>query len=266
MNTGVLSIATLAGALALAGSAQAKLYSFSMDGTVTQQLAPGPGPCNLCGPIGANVDIHVGDAAHMSLVFAQDRVLKWTGGFTVLLGDTEIVDHAPDGSVVSDVFLPTVPDTGPENYNVTINGLFWDAASEDYNGYDHNTYVVNGPNGHIIDYYTTTPMIGFDASGHYNGLVGRFENMGQVSPMFTSGSTGFFLDNQGDYNDYQNMPRFVGVWDVANAVVSPALAVPEPATWAMMLIGLGALGALARRHRRVARESAAIAITRSSRT
>jgi len=55
------------------------------------------------------------------------------------------------------------------------------------------------------------------------------------------------VPGEGLYGNVYNSPGFIGVWDFADARVS---AIPEPATWAMMLAGFGGLGAAVRGARR----------------
>ena len=52
----------------------------------------------------------------------------------------------------------------------------------------------------------------------------------------------------GEFSGY--VPIFIHT-DFINASIGAPMAVPEPATWAMMIIGFGAVGSMIRRRRAV---------------
>lgn len=65
---------------------------------------------------------------------------------------------------------------------------------------------------------------------------------------------GRFAFGSGLLNPTSPNPAPLGSYFGANALLTPiGAAVPEPATWAMMLMGFGAMGFSLRRHKRVAR-------------
>jgi hypothetical protein len=84
-----------------------------------------------------------------------------------------------------------------------------------------------------------TPIFSSDVAA-----VGDFGNTGWQSFSFTAPSAGSYTLSLHVANDLDNALSSGAVLDGVKA------GVPEPATWAMMLIGLGGLGAMARNRRR----------------
>ena len=73
-----------------------------------------------------------------------------------------------------------------------------------------------------------------------------FANAGPPGPLSGSGSA---------YSDYSNTTITVAYLLTSGSVT--AAAVPEPAAWSLMIVGIGAIGGALRRRRRQARHSAA---------
>ena len=104
----------------------------------------------------------------------------------------------------------------------------------------NNAFVVAHDDGLILN------ITGF-------GLV--VNQPGPTAPVFTpfnvfnSGAAGNFAF-QLDYNETMGPPATL-VWTINNVVVGGG--VPEPITWSMMIMGLGAAGAMLRRSRAIAK-------------
>ena len=83
------------------------------------------------------------------------------------------------------------------------------------------------------------------AAGSYSVAVSQFSNFGPatLAGSFPGSGTDNFEDFTGDFRD--------GHWafDVLNVESAAVVAVPEPATWAIMIMGFGAAGAVLRRRR-----------------
>jgi hypothetical protein len=132
--------------------------------------------------------------------------------------------------------------TNQQNAIAALPGTFtWDG---NWDG------LVDG--GNVIGTLTNTNQINFGQTlfgetiigAHFGNIEDNLGNSGNVSVfwLFDFGTTG------ADYVTLENIRGF------SNAVLyTTATGVPEPATWAMMLVGFGAVGFAMRRTRRASR-------------
>jgi hypothetical protein len=97
-----------------------------------------------------------------------------------------------------------------------------------------NGLAINAPTGNYGNYFTTGPSF-LDGTGTVFSLVG-------------GGRVDFF--NQSSNGLYRVNTFSPGSSNFVNASSSIAEAVPEPATWAMMLLGFAGIGFAMRRGRR----------------
>lgn len=109
----------------------------------------------------------------------------------------------------------------------------------------------------------------YDVPIVFNGIAGTGE-IDFMSPVLGGGLTldvegvgGLFFQGDPLFSGYEDAPTFVpGDYVGTDGVSGPTIynisisnvsaAVPEPATWAMMLLGFGAIGVSARRRRKAA--------------
>jgi hypothetical protein len=94
------------------------------------------------------------------------------------------------------------------------------------------------------------PSIRF-AGGKVLGVDGDMMPAGNsIRPLLAmSGGTSFVIEpGEGLYGNIYNSQGFAGVWDLehSSAILT---GIPEPATWAMMIIGFGLIGGALRRRR-----------------
>jgi probable HAF family extracellular repeat protein len=138
-------------------------------------------------------------------------------GFVDTKGVFGIIDdpNAPPGNT----FGEGINDRGQ------VVGLYTDNA-----GNDHGFLYINGRFTTIDDPNASAPF------GTFPVLV---NDLGQIA--------GTYVDAQGNTEAFLAMPNLFSL--AATAATSLADPVPEPSTWAMMVIGLAGLGFLARRVR-----------------
>ncbi len=116
--------------------------------------------------------------------------------------------------------------------------------------------AISGPGGAgaTTSYSVTangfTPIVNGFSNLPLNALIGVFNNNGTANDPFVIGSsynivvpTGATMLYLGTVDSYQ--------WanNIGGFAVDVAAAVPEPATWALMILGFGAIGATMRRRR-----------------
>jgi len=159
-------------------------------------------------------------AAHATTVdFAYDEggSPMATGSFTYATGDTGVLDYADLSA-----------------FSVTVAGQTYSLANVD----TLTDYVW-------FAYDTATNS--FDSTLNGCGFAGcNFqESLGAIN---SAGTYGFFFNPapSGSYHEY--VSSTIGNFD---SVVLTVQAVPEPATWAMLLLGFFGLGAAIRGRRRV---------------
>lgn len=133
--------------------------------------------------------------------------------------------------------------TYPGGLSIHLNGYAWSARDEELDGEDR-PYCVGV-------YCSSAPFVYF----HGNQITGVFADdplLPTFSPVPAFGLEGatFSIFNTDLYGNTSTPQGFRGVWDLADAVVT---GVPEPSTWAMLLLGLLGVGAMLRRRRRPAR-------------
>jgi hypothetical protein len=149
-----------------------------------------------------------------------------TGGGTSFLLDLGSL-HANTGSVTSDIGV----------LNDIVNTVYAETLAGTFLGGSATGYTFNG--------------------APFSGLVGGSTVTGNLLTFDTNG-----LKN-GTYNLTISLIPTSSYPGLSNASLSPiklkvtasifgAVAVPEPSTWAMLLVGLGGLGALMRQRRRAA--------------
>lgn len=106
---------------------------------------------------------------------------------------------------------------------------------------------TGGIAGRLVNYweFTATLPVGFDVSGGATYWFSPFSNQTDYYPVFAwSGSVG-----GNTYQEYVDGSSFVRT---NNRAFTLSGAVPEPQTWALMILGFGALGMAARARRRAA--------------
>jgi hypothetical protein len=160
-----------------------------------------------------------------------------------------IAPAAANGIAVFDMTAAQLAGTGGDNYNITfsndsaktiiinVTGNFTEGGGENFNG---NTYL----NEHVIWNFENATSLNFK---YWHGSVlGGDATVSNSSPI-----EGFLyaknFDGGGELHDYP----FEGIL--------PTSAVPEPATWAMMITGFGGLGFVSRRRRRNAMDATSAA-------
>jgi hypothetical protein len=178
----------------------------------------------------------------------------WEGDFS---GNASVIP----GGAPSSTFT-----TAAINYDSRIGGYTIGGFLNDPSGAAFSNASIAGHdlNNTHFQFVGTVGLLAGNNSfvvAHDDGLILNIAGIGLVvnqpgptAPVFTpfnvfnSGAAGNFAF-QLDYNETQGPPATL-VWSINDVVVSGG--VPEPATWGLMLVGFGGLGAMMRRRRAVA--------------
>lgn len=147
--------------------------------------------------------------------------------------------------------------TSTEPQGVTYFG-FWLSALDDNN----NVSFYQG--GDLLFTFTAANAASFinslPNSGDYRGNPNaNFANQNSGEPyaflnFYARGTTRFdqVVFSQGPSGGYESDNHTVGRWSrISGTVIDGAPGVPEPATWAMLIVGFGLVGASARRRSRI---------------
>lgn len=137
----------------------------------------------------------------------------------------------------------------PSNTYIDVNGLDWTWAapvsSPEWYGYNH----LSDPSLHAGWRYATVAE--WAARPSASAFLDANSNVTQSAIYWNTVFN--FVDYFDGANGYLNRtldlsgnPNWYDIWYVRNDVVS---AVPEPSTWAMMILGFAGVGFMAYRHR-----------------
>ena len=169
-----------------------------------------------------------GAIALLQATAAHATVLDWS--FTVL-----------DGASGAGTFTATQDVIDPDIFHVTsVTGTIGGEAVTlfDYDGPDFKAF----PTSPIL---VTSSGIGFStASGFYN----LYEFFPGVNPLYDCGAL-YCIEGP---NPFNVVAQNIHVATDLSITIHNDVAVPEPATWGLMLVGFGGLGAVMRRRRAMA--------------
>ena len=205
------------------GSAQAaRYYDVTLKGELVNELGYSPWELNT----GVDQNLAIGDIVTLTARFSADRAFEQGGGFVA--------------------GLYGLPTSGAEYWRLDVGGLSWTSTHEMYDGFP--IYVDDGK-------FYADPSIRF-SGGKVTGISG------EMAPTSTDTVPVFRLADfriepgEGLYGNTYGTQGFKGTWDYAHssAVLS---GVPEPTTWAIMIVGFGMTGAAIRAARRARTATAA---------
>lgn len=249
----------------LASPATGAQFNVSLTGVLTSQL-------NESGLFNTGVDpnLAVGDTITLTASFDSSRLIAW--------GDTgySVVGFAGMPTSGNSFFRIEAPGMTWKASDDVLDGIPF--FTYDYNVSGQPRVIFNeGAPAIIIQGDKVVGMIGtlspsgssarpsLDMGAYIGHSSDKYYSASPDDPvthtsnfatLFGLGDTFSITAPNGMYFNNYNTPGFTGVWDFANSsVVDPpspsdvviASAVPEPATWAMFLLGFGAVGFTLRR-------------------
>ena len=214
MHRALVAALALAGALGFAS--QASAVSFTITGTVTS----GSGSDGVI-QVGDTITLNA-SAPDYAVLFLNNAGLEGLG----LYGGRPF----------------------PASLDVTLDSFSWTARDDEYDGDDVS---VCGASSITAPLCEAGPVVLFHGS-----QVLDLNTVGPLLPTFSaipeleilSGGR-FAIFNTDLYGNYSALQSFSGQFDFRNAIVTGGPAVPEPATWMMMLTGFGGLGVALRLRR-----------------
>lgn len=155
------------------------------------------------------------------------------------------------GTVPIDTFVPM---DGPVNLLVINPGAealsFGQVFNVDFSDTGLHIDVVNLPNGFAVPASIFIGLVALNFEGNsLSGLVSGDTNIAGFESLSSNGQSRLLLGSQFLAFNFEGLSLINGDFVEVGLNLVPAIAVPEPASWALMLSGLGVLGLLARRRR-----------------
>jgi hypothetical protein len=234
-----LGLLAACAALAMAPAAMATTYSITVTGTI-DSLAFGPG----------SPDIHVGDTLTLTTVFTDaDHVITWgSNGYKVFSAQG----------------LPT---SGTSFWRIDGLGQTWTTAENDirtFNAFYWPT-APGPPTGWVGPglTFTDTQLLGVGEANLFltNTLTHNTLVFNNPWPLYTTDGSFPALPLTSTFRIQQpyaspNPYTYNGHFDLSSATILVdgvnLAALPEPSTWAEMIVGLGLVGFALRRRRAIA--------------
>jgi hypothetical protein len=173
---------------------------------------------------GTDPNIAVGDTVTMTSRFSDERIFdNGSNRYAAVYG---------------------LPESGAEFWNVKLNDFTFVSQHEFQDGLPFDF----DPEGHPLSapYFE---LLSGNKIGTPQGLL--IPTNTNALPQFDLGS-GAIRTGDFAYNNTYQTPGFNVTWDLAGASFAQ---VPEPATWAMTLVGFGLIGTAARRRGKVLRSA-----------
>lgn len=192
--------------LLFASPAIAATYIVSVPGVLTNQFGQG-----------TDANLAVGSDFMLTAQFDSSLLVPWQNTGYLAAG------------------LYGLPTTGDSFFRIDAPGMTWQASDSQQDG---ARYIGNRGLPGIFFTPDMTQVVGIMGWLSPSGSSARPEiDLGNVNTPW------FNIRNAIAWNDHYNTPGFSGTWDFANAsIVDPPSAVPEPKTWALFLVGFGAIG------------------------
>jgi hypothetical protein len=159
-------------------------------------------------------------------------------GDTVTMNGRFNSDHIYDDGTQRFGTVYGLPTSGDEFWKVTLNDITWKSVDDFLDG---SPYAFNADGKPL-----QAPFFELLPNGKIGTPVGFLEPVDGTTPVFDL--------NKGEISppNFGSEPTYGVTWDLAGSSFAQ---VPEPATWAMTLVGFGLIGTAARRRGRVLRST-----------
>ncbi|WP_246381749.1 PEPxxWA-CTERM sorting domain-containing protein [Novosphingobium chloroacetimidivorans] len=232
----------------VAAPARAAIYDLSATGTVTgAQLA-----INSAFTPAPTGKFKVGDAFNLKMRFDADKAIL-----------TSLYDADPTINIywLPDMLTTITSGTYTSSYkarfDISSSVQFWNdhnvVGKTDSQSFRSSNYDFNGPTPYDLGGGLNFETVGLNAFD-WSALLRSSDMISQLN-----GTSAAFNSNSMQYTystgavPGSNAVRPVVLVDIGNVSwsLNPVSAVPEPSTWAMMIIGFGAIGFAKRRQRKV---------------
>jgi len=174
-----------------------------------------------------------------------------------------LIGSSPANATLTLIYT-AVPTVGGEyHYNFTISladALGWTAGNQyDWITFGDVPFGNTSPLNDFHNFQTFDPLILTSSGGGHNGPTIGYGGGGVILPGWAPSAVGESISWSGDSANYLGSGQLLWstvVWSGGNQAANFAVgqlqgsAVPEPATWTMMLLGFGAVSVSIRRRRR----------------